>query len=110
MQLRASPLRQYSWERIHGPQWAIIQKIEPSSLAWDVWIPPSTAIALFSVLGTTKNAMEDYNKLFKWVWESCEGAVYRMWKPKMPPNREEDNNGEPIEVSVLNVDQVEYFV
>jgi hypothetical protein len=53
--------------------------------------------------------MEDYNNLFKWVWESCGGAVYRRWKPKPPPNREE-NSGEPIEVSVLNVNQVEYSV
>lgn len=105
MQLKETPLRQYSWERIHGPQWAIIQKIESPRVVWNVWLAPSTAITLFSVLGTTKNAMEGYNKLFKWV-RDCGGTVYHMWKPKTPPkhgNREEDNSGEAIEVIVLNV-------
>jgi hypothetical protein len=61
------PRERYSWERIHGPQWAIIGREESPIAIWNVWIAPVSAVTLFSVLGTTRSAIESYKACISWI-------------------------------------------
>ena len=107
------PLSIYSWERIHGPQWAIIVKEEYPTVIWGMWIGPLTAITLFSVLGTTRNAIEFYKKCGKSIGD-CIFAIFQPCRQqrncRAPPRLgnstvEHECNSESFEVIALGVGQ-----
>ena len=112
LQLRF-PLMRYSWERIHGPQWPIIVKEESPTGFWGLWIAPLTAVTLFSVLGTTKNAIELYKNCVTRI-RDCIFSIFQLFQhkrncktPLSPGNSTEqhDCNGESFETIALGIRQ-----
>jgi hypothetical protein len=110
-------LNPYSWEISHAAQWRLYIPKEssvPPPLFWFSWAGPVTALSIFSVLGTTKNAIQYYKNCIDWIsrrlhttfrfcdcTQSCNERRMRRRKTNKE-QRQEHVIGESVEVIALD--------
>jgi hypothetical protein len=63
------PTIPYSWDRIHGPLWAYIEKISLPRAPLSLWMGPILAITSFVLIGTTRNAKIFYQHCIEWIYD-----------------------------------------
>lgn len=83
--LLSLPRIPYSWERIHGPQWAMISKFQMPTARWEIWIPPLVAINLFCLMGITKTAIQLFEHCIEWIYDQSPLMIQRKasWMAKI---------------------------
>lgn len=67
----AIPLHPFSWSRIHGPFWNVIEKVaSPTGKAeWEAWIGPVLAITSFFFVGFTRPAKQFYERCMELTYD-----------------------------------------